>query len=192
KWNIERAVRANALGMRADVPGMHGPRACHVRQAADVFDLPRIWQGRQAIVDYLLGAKPDGGVFVVGHCEHPYQQRMLQYYKMGHGPFYLFYRPYHLCHVEAMQGIAEAVLDRQALLEPVRGLRTNVIAYAKRNLCQGETLDGIGGYTCYGLIENCAGPQAEAGLPICLAEAVPLRRDLRQGKRIRLADVAVD
>ncbi len=90
----------------------------------------------------------------MGASDDPYQRDMLEYYKMGNGPFYVFYRPYHLCHVEAMQSVAEAVLDETPLLQPTYGFRTNVIAYAKTDLHAGDSCDGIGGYTCYGMIEN--------------------------------------
>jgi len=105
---------------------------------------------------------------------------------MGPGPFYLFYRPYHLCHVEAMECIVDAV-DGFSLLEPTYGFRTNVFAYAKRDLKAGEKLDGIGGYACYGLIDNCQ--EGHRGLPICLAEDVVLRHHIARDSRILLSDV---
>jgi predicted homoserine dehydrogenase-like protein len=111
---------------------------------------------------------------------------------MGDGPFYLFYRPYHLCHVEAMACIAEAILHKRALLQPVHGFQTDVYAYAKRDLRKGEKLDGIGGYHCYGLIENCAENDDHAGLPVCLAEDVTLKREVRQDEKIFLDDVSFD
>jgi predicted homoserine dehydrogenase-like protein len=190
KLCIEMALVANALGLRTTVPGMHGPRAERVKDVFELFDLPSLWDDRQPCVDYLLGAEPGGGVYAVGYCDHPYQRDMLAYYKMGSGPFYLFYRPYHLCHIEALASVAEAVLDGRSLLEPTCGFRTNVYAYAKRDLRSGETLDGIGGYACYGLIDNC-GQDAHPGLPICLAEDLPLRRSVRKDEPILLADVEV-
>ena len=143
-------------------------------------------------MDYVLGAQPDGGVFAIGRCEHPYQRDMMAYYKMGKGPLYLFYRPYHLCHVEAMKCVAEAALDGRSLLEPRAGFRANVFAYAKRDLRSGETLDGIGGYACYGMIDNCGAGGLHPGLPICLAEDVRLTRDARKDDPIMLEDVAHD
>ncbi len=190
KLCIEMALVANALGLRTTVPGMHGPRAERVKDVFQLFDFPTLWDDRQPCVDYILGAEPGGGVYAVGYCDHPYQRDMLAYYKMGSGPFYLFYRPYHLCHIEALQCVAEAVLDGRSLLEPAHGFRTNVYAYAKRDLRSGEVLDGIGGYACYGLIDNC-GPDGHPGLPICLAEDLPLRRDIRKDQPILLADVEV-
>ncbi|GIV57715.1 MAG: NAD(P)-dependent oxidoreductase [Rhodothermaceae bacterium] len=192
KLCIEMALLANALGLKTAVPGMYGPRAAHVREVPDLFDLEALRNEHGAVVDYVLGAEPNGGVFAVGYCDHPYQRRMMAYYKMGPGPYYVFYRPYHLCHVEAMDAIAAAYLDGRCLLQPRAGFRTDVYAYAKRDLQAGEVLDGIGGYTCYGLIENVAEQAAAPGLPMCLAEDVTLKRPVRKDEKILLADVAYD
>ena len=188
KLGIEMALIANALGLRTDVPGMHGPKATHVREALDLFDLEAC-SDSGGMVDYLLGAEPGGGVFVVGRCEEAFQRRMLAYYKMGSGPFYVFHRPYHLCHIEAMRSLAEAYLDRVSLLKPDLGFRANVYAYAKRDLHEGEWLDGIGGYTCYGLIENVQDPAQNRGLPICLAGGALLQRRVPRDGKILLEDV---
>lgn len=189
KLNIEMALVANALGLSTPVPGMHGPTALHLRDVFDLFDFPALRQAGKPVVDYLLGADPSGGVFVVGYCDHVYQRRMLAYYKMGDGPYYLFYRPYHLCHIEAIRCVVEACLEQRSLLKPDFGFRTNVYAYAKRRLRTGEMLDGIGGYACYGLIENCPQPGVPAGLPICLSEHVILNRDVEQDEKIMMEDV---
>lgn len=192
KLCIEMALLANALGLHTDVPGMHGPRAEHVSDALTLFDFESMWDGSEGVVDYILGAKPDGGVFAIGYCDNPFQQQMLAYYKMGPGPFYVFYRPYHLCHVESMASIATAFLDGEMLLEPKCGFRTNVYAYAKRDLKKGEELDGIGGHACYGMIENCGASWQDEALPICLSEGVRLTRDLGKDEPVWLRDVAYD
>jgi predicted homoserine dehydrogenase-like protein len=192
KLCIEMALVANALGLSALKPGMYGPRATHVREALDLFPFPELWAAREPFVDYILGGEPGGGVFAVGYCDNGYQRSMLSYYKMGDGPFYLFYRPYHICHVEAMACIAGAFLDGGSVLRPDHGFRTNVFAYAKRDLRKGERLDGIGGYACYGLIENVLPGDERPGLPICLTENVPLLRDIPQDSKIFLSDVSVD
>jgi len=192
KVNIEMALIANALGLRADIPGMHGPRAAHVREALMRFDLPTLWKNKEPVVDYILGAEPKGGVFVVGYTENKIQREMLAWYpsQMGDGPFYVFYRPYHLGHIEAMSTVALAALDGQASLQPSFGFKTNVYAYAKRDLRAGEKLDGIGGYTCYGLIENCADNENAPGVPICLAEGLELIRAVAHDEKIFARDVA--
>ena len=188
KLNIEMALIANAIGLAVPRPGMHGPRAERVQEVFDCLDVGALWRRHGAFVDYVLGAEPGGGVFAVGHGDLPYQRRMMAYYKMGDGPFYLFYRPYHLCHVEAMQCVLDAARGR-SLLEPAHGLRTNVFAYAKRPLAAGERLDGLGGYACYGLIENCAPGGQHAGLPICLADGLTVTAAIGRDEPILMRDV---
>ncbi|MBK8984675.1 MAG: homoserine dehydrogenase [Chloroflexi bacterium] len=193
KLGVEMAVLANALGLRTAVPGMIGPRCAHIHDIFDQYDFADLWRDRQGVVDYVLGAEPTGGVFVVGYTASKFQQFTLDWFppKMGPGPFYLFYRPYHLGHIEALMGVAEAVLDGRSRLQPDYGLRTNVFSYAKKNLQAGETLDGMGGYACYGLIENYADGQS-AGLPILLADDAVLKRPIAKDQPITLDDVAYD
>jgi len=194
KLCIEMAVLANGLGLRTAVPGMYGPRANHVHDVFDLFDLDALWEGKRPFVDYILGAKPAGGVFAIGYTDNEYQQSTLAWFppQMGPGPFYLFYRPYHLGHFEAMACVAEAVLDGCSVLKPDFGFQTNVYAYAKRDLDKGERLDGIGGYTCYGLIENCSENDDHPGIPICLAQSVILKRNVAKDEKIFTEDVIYD
>jgi predicted homoserine dehydrogenase-like protein len=191
KLCIEMALVANALGLATTVPGMMGPKAHHVREVFQLFDFDALRRSGP-VVDYVLGAEPDGGVFAVGYCDNDYQRSMLSVFKMGDGPFYLYYRFNHLCHVEAMASVAEAYLNHRALLQPIYGFRTNVYTYAKRDLHRGENLDGFGGYTCYGLIENCDQNDAHPGFPICLAEGVTLKRNLRRDEKIFMDDIDYD
>lgn len=194
KLSIEMAVLANGLGLRVVTPGMLGPRVDEVSNIFEHFDFDKLWDGETGLVDYVLGAKPAGGVFAVGYTDDPYQQETLTWLppQMGPGPYYLFYRPYHLCHFESMATVAEAVLNNRPVLQPRYGFRTNVYAYAKRNLRNGEILDGIGGYTCYGKIENCGASYEHPGLPICLAEGLSLRHDIPKNRAILLRDVVYD
>jgi predicted homoserine dehydrogenase-like protein len=170
KLNIEMALVANGTGLLPDRPGMLGPRAAHVKEALKIFDLPKL-RGTGA-VDYLLGAEPGGGVFVVGYTEDALQRDLMQYYKMGDGPFYLFYRPCHLCSFETPLAIVEAVCNRRSILESRHGRLADVYAYAKRDLEAGEAIPvGIGGDHCYGLIERCAEADREGRVPIALLES---------------------
>lgn len=194
KLSVEMALVANAYDLVTMVPGMYGPRAGRLTEISDLFDLDAIRESGRGVVDYVLGARPYGGVFVVGYCDNKYQQSMLGWFpsEVGKGPFYVFDRPYHLVHIEAMKCVAEAFLDRDALLQPTYGLKTNVYAYAKRDLRRGEKLDGIGGYTCYGLIENCSQNREHAGVPICLADDVALKHDVAKDEKIFMDDITYD
>lgn len=190
KLNIEMAIIANAGGMRTQTPGMFGPAMGDVRDVFDHFDFDRLWYDRIPFVDYILGAEPGGGVFVIGYCNNSYQKSMLSYYKMGPGPYYLFYRPYHLCHIEAMSTVFRAV-SNDCFLHPCYGFLTNVFAYAKTDLEAGQLLDGIGGYSCYGKIENCGNGEA-SGLPICLSDGIVLKRPVAKDERLSMEDVEFD
>jgi predicted homoserine dehydrogenase-like protein len=192
KLNIEMAIIANACGLTTKITGMTGPQASNVHDVFRHFDFNKLWKDRRPFVDYLLGAEPGGGVFVVGYCNNDYQKDMLRYYKMGDGPYYLFYRPYHLCHIESMHTIIKAVRDNEWFLNPVYGMKTNVFAYAKKDMSPGYLLDGIGGYTCYGKIENLDDHTDRHGLPIALAEDTVLTRPILKDERIGMNDIAYD
>jgi len=189
KLNIEMAIVANAYGLSTLTPGMHGPEARHVKDVFTCFNFDDLWRTKKPFVDYILGAEPGGGVFVIGYCENAYQREMLAYYKMGPGPYYLFYRPYHLCHIEAMRTVVEAATAGQHLLIPDWGFETNVYAYAKTDLKAGTVLDGIGGYCCYGKIENLVDNQDKPGLPICLTDDVSVKRTVVKDEKIFIDDV---
>lgn len=191
KLCVEMAVLANGINGYVSRPGMIGPSIASIYDVFDVYEFQSIWDGRHPLVDYVLGARPSGGVFAIGYSDHPYQQSTLAWLppNMGPGPFYLFYRPYHLCHFESMATIAEAIVNRRPVLKPDYGFRTNVYAYAKKDLQKGDLLDGMGGYACYGLIENSSENKSRPGIPICLAEDVELKRDIPKDGKIYLDDV---
>ena len=193
KLGVEMAVLANGINGRTAVPGMFGPRIGDIHEVFDAYDFDSIWDGEHPLVDYVLGCRPGGGVFAIGYSDHPYQQSTLAWLppNMGPGPYYLFYRPYHLCHFESMATIAEAIINQRAVLKPDFHFKTNVYAYAKKDLSKGDTLDGMGGYTCYGLIENCSDNMAQPGIPICLAEEVFIKRDIAKDEKILLEDVDI-
>jgi predicted homoserine dehydrogenase-like protein len=194
KLCVEMSLVANAYDLVTMVPGMHGPRADRVIEVLDLFDFEAIRESGKPVVDYVLGARPYGGVFVVGYCDNKYQQSMLGWFpsELGQGPFYVFDRSFHIVHIEAMKCVAEAFLDRDSLLQPTHGFKTNVYTYAKRDLRKGDKLDGIGGYACYGLIENCSENQDHSGVPICLAEDVTLNRDVAKDEKIFMEDIVYD
>lgn len=192
KLNIEMAIVANAYDMVPVRTGMTGPRLNHVTEVFEAFDFRNLWCARKPLVDYALGAEPGGGVFAIGHCDHPYQRDMLKYYKMGDGPFYLFYRPYHLCHIEAMAAVKHAVRGGRAFMQPGKGLKTNVYAYAKKDLAPGDVLDGLGGYCVYGLIETVAADMLEPGVPVCLAHDILVRKPIRKDEKVLLSHLAHD
>lgn len=153
KLNIEMSVIANEYGLTPLVPGMQGPRSEKVEDVINLFDFDS-YQG-QGRVDYILGAKQHGGgVYVVGRCDNEFQQGYLNYYKVTNKhPYYLFLRPYHLCHLETPRAIALAALYGKAVCTMKQGRITDCFAYAKRDLKPGDRIEhAIGSDEVYGLI----------------------------------------
>ncbi|HEY9487744.1 MAG TPA: homoserine dehydrogenase [Chryseosolibacter sp.] len=194
KLCVEMAVLANAINGRAAVPGMYGHRMKQVNEIFNYINFDEVWDRKHPIVDYVLGGEPKGGVFVVAHTADKFQQYTFNWFPpdVGPGPYYIFSRPYHLGHIEAMQCVAEAYLDGTARLQPVYGMRTNVHTYAKRDLKAGQILDGMGGFNSYGLIENLDNNKNNPGLPILLNDGLKLKKDVIKDERIALADVEFD
>jgi len=189
KIAAEMAVVANASGFRVGKRGMYGPAAGHVDEAARLFDLDELLRG--GLVDYIIGAEPSFGVFVLGYNEKPLTQRYMSIYKMGPGPVYMFHRPYHLGPLEAPLSIARAVLFGDASVAPRGAPVCDVITLAKRDLRAGETLDGIGGFTVYGMLENSDVAVAEDLLPMGLSDGCVVVRDLTRDTPITYADIHV-
>lgn len=187
KISMEMALVANATGFRAGQRGMYGPRCDHVNDAVDLFPMEKMLD--TGLVDYVLGAEPAPGVFVLGYNENPIQQQYLHYYKMGKGPLYCFYTPYHLCHFEVPLTAARAVLLDDAAIAPAGPPVCEVITSAKQDLRKGEILDGIGGFCCYGMLENADVSQAEGLLPMGLSEGCRLVRSVNKDDPITYADV---
>lgn len=191
KISFENAIVANGTGMRVGRRGMFGPTVpanTPIQQVAELYPLDALLQG-PGIVDYVVGAMPGPGVYVLGTQDHPQQQHYLNLYKLGKGPLYCFYTPYHLCHFEVPNTVARAVLFQDAALSPLAGPLVEVVATAKKDLKAGETVDGLGGYMTYGLAENSDTARAEDLLPIGLAEGCTLRRDVAKDAVLTFADV---
>jgi predicted homoserine dehydrogenase-like protein len=189
KISMEMAVVANATGFRTGTRGMYGPRCSHVTEAANLFPLDQMLNG--GMVDYVLGAEPGPGVFVLGYNDDPRRRPYMNYFKMGDGPLYVFYTPYHLPHLEAPLTVARAVLFNDAAATPLAGPVCDVIAIAKKDLKVGERLDGIGGFTCYGVLENSDICQRDGLLPMGLSEGCLLKRDVSKDEAIVCDDVEV-
>lgn len=191
KLCVEMSIVANSLGCDVARPGMFGPAMAETTDLFQHYDLENLWSpGKPPLVDYVLGAKPRGGVFAVGYTNDAYQRRMLDWFPpdIGPGPFYVLTRPYHLIHLEALRTVLEVARSGQSLIAPRFAMRTEVICYAKKPLKAGEIIDGPGGFASYGLIENRADGSA-TGLPICLSQGARLRRSITLDERIGWADI---
>ncbi len=200
KMNIEQALIGNYCGLIPTQPGMEGPQVADIRDVLQAFDFDQY--GAQGRVDYTVGVPwPGGGVYVVGYCEDELQKFYLNYYKVSSkGNYHLFFRPYHLCHLETPRAVAQAYFDGRAVIEPARHWINDVFAYAKRDLAAGTRIEhGIGGDEFYGLVDSIAhaGPE---GVPVCALESeghgaeakvAILGRAYAKDEPIRLSDLTI-
>ncbi len=189
KVSFEQAVVANATGMRVPKRGMNGLRfEGHVDELTGVYDYEALKAGG-GIVDYVVGAKPAPGVFVLGAATNVEDRHFLELYKLGTGPLYSFYQPYHLCHLQTPASVARAVLFGDATATPRAGPVAGVVAAAKRDLRRGEIIDGLGEYMTYGLAEDHQVILRDDLLPLGLAEGCALKVAVRRDQVLTLRDV---
>lgn len=191
KISYEQAITANATGMRVAKRGMHGPiveTGTPVEESVHLYPLEDLLEG-PGIVDYVVGAVPSPGVFILGTVEDDLQKHYLNMYKMGEGPLYCFYRPFHLCHIEVPSTIARAVLMNDATIAPLGAPTVEVVATAKIPLEAGQTLDGLGGYMLNGQCENADTARAERLLPYGVAEGCRLKRSIARDEVLSYDDV---
>ena len=192
KISFEQAIVANGTGMKVAKRGMFGPTVASGTPLKDIFQnlypLEALLEG-EGIVDYVVAAEPGPGVFVLGTHDDPKQQHYLNLYKLGTGPLYLFYTPYHLCHFEVPLTVARAVIFNDAALAPLGKPMVDVVATAKIDLKAGEKIDDLGGYMTYGLCENYETSLEENLLPIGLAEGCILKHDVAKDTVLTYSDV---
>jgi predicted homoserine dehydrogenase-like protein len=186
KLSMELAVLANATGFRVAKRGMYGPSLKHVDESGGFFSDKLIEEG---MVDFLVGAKPANGVFVLGHSEDPVKMAYLKYLKMGNGPLYVFYRPFHLPQMEVPLTVSRAVLFQEATVAPIGKPVCDAVSMAKKDLKAGETLDGFGGYTCYALLDNYDVSRRVHALSMGLSEGCRMRKNIGKDQLITYDDV---
>ena len=131
----------------------------------------------------MVGCEPGPGVWALGTIENPRQRHYLNLYKLGEGPLYCFYTPYHLCHFEVPVTVARAALLHDAAITPMGAPQVEVLAIAKRDLKAGEEIDALGGYTVYGEAETAAITARDGLLPIGVAVGCSSKRDIPKDRR---------
>ncbi|MFT7474885.1 MAG: putative homoserine dehydrogenase-like protein [Verrucomicrobiales bacterium] len=187
KMQVEQAVVANATGLVPDVRGMHGI-VSNVATAA--VDIGSVLSG-PGRVDFTLGGDFGAGVGILGQHPNPdLHEKAMRFYKMGDGPNYFFFRPYHLVHLEVPLTIGELLLDNEPLVTVDGPHVAEVIAIAKKDLAANEDLDCIGGFSAYGHIDTAE--NAAGYLPIGLVEYASMTAPVVQDAPIPLDAVSLD
>jgi predicted homoserine dehydrogenase-like protein len=189
KISFEQAIVANATGFVVRSRGMsrgleYRDDVMKIGSLYDIEELRRLG----GIIDYVVGT-PLTKVYCLAEHPDPKQRHYLNLYKMGEGPLYSFFIPYHLVHFEVPNAIARVVLFRDNVAKPLGGPVVEICAVAKRDLRAGEELDDYGMYMTYGEAVNAAEMSAQRYLPEGLVQGCTLLRDVAKDEVIRYEDV---
>jgi predicted homoserine dehydrogenase-like protein len=189
KISFEQAIVANATGFVVRSRGMSRGAEYRgdVMNIGSIYDIDEV-RRLGGIVDYVVGT-PLTKVYILAEHPDPKQQHYLSLYKMGPGPLYSFFVPYHLPHFEVPNAIARAVIFRDSVAKPLAGPVVDVCAVAKRDLKSGETLDDCGNFMTYGEAVNSEEMRAGRYLPEGLVEGCRLTRDVAKDAVVTYDDV---
>src|SRR5262245_64002687 len=190
---VEMAAIANATGLVPDMPGMHGPKAD--RDELCKVLIPREDGGvlsRKGVVDYTIGKGVAPGVFVIVEATHPRIIERMDDLHIGRGPYYSFFRPYHLTSLEVPLTAARIALYGKPDMVPLPIPVAEVCGVAKRDLAVGERLDAIG-ETCYrSWTMTVDDARARHAIPVGLLEGGRVLRPVRKGELLTTTNAEPD
>jgi predicted homoserine dehydrogenase-like protein len=189
KCSFEQAIVANACDLKVKSRGMSRgyEHRGHVDELTKYYDVEEL-RALGGIVDYVVGAQPNPGIYCIAEHTDPKQRHYLNLYKLGEGPLYSLYTPWHLCHFEVPNTVGRVVLFGDADI-PLGGPKVEVCACAKKDLKAGEVLDEYGHYMTYGEAVNSDEMRRERYFPEGLVEGCKLKRDIAKDAVITYDDV---
>jgi len=189
KTMLEMAILSNATGMPIDKTGMHGPKA-NVVDLVKTFNLKKDGGILNSIpvVDYVVGDIAPG-VFVVFTSNQKSIINELEYLKMGSGPNFVLYKPYHLGNIEAPMSIYDVVLSKKSTLTVKKEMITSVVAKAKKDLKPEDIIGTVGGYDFSGLAIDYKEMLNKNYVPIGLVEKSKVKRSIEKDKIISFEDI---
>ena len=193
KTMVEMVAIANATGLTPDIPGMHGPAA--PRDKLQDFFCPTDEGGllsKKGVVDFSVAKGVAPGVFVVAEMRHPRVRERMSDLHLGPGPYYCFFRPYHLTSLEVPLSAAAAVIFGESHMQPLPIPSAEVGCVAKRDLKVGETLDAIGEYCYRGFSLSRADALEKGALPLGLAQGAKVTKPVAKGQLLTYAAVVPD
>ncbi len=193
KTMVEMACIANATGLVPDVPGMHGPKADR-NEMVKVL-IPKADGGilnKKGVVDFTIGKGVAPGVFVIVEAEHPRIIERMDDLHVGKGPYYAFFRPYHLTSLEVPLTAARIMLYGRPDMVPMPSPVAEVCAVAKRDLAVGESFDAIG-ETCYrSFILTVEDARRQHAVPVGLLEGGKVTAPVKKGQLLTTANALPD
>ncbi|HVY52011.1 MAG TPA: NAD(P)H-dependent oxidoreductase [Devosia sp.] len=193
KTMVEMCAIANATGLVPDIPGMHGPKAD--RDDMVKVLIPKEAGGilnRKGVVDFTIGRGVAPGVFCIVEAEHPRIIERMDDLHVGTGPYYAFFRPYHLTSLEVPLTAARIMLYGKPDMVPLPNPVAEVCAVAKRDLSVGEQFDAIG-ETCYrSYILTIEDARDKMAVPVGLLEGGRVIAPVRKGELLTRRNAAPD
>jgi len=191
KTMVEMAAVSNATGLVPDMPGMRGPKV-DLEELVNVF-IPEKDGGilsKRGCVDYSTG-KVAPGVFAVVCTDEPRVIFDMKFLSMGSGPYYMFYRPYHLCNIETPIAAAEAVIYKETTVI-AKTMVSEVVSMAKRALKVGETIQGIGSADIFHQVYTYEEARAKKSIPMGIAPGGKALTDISRGEMLTEDNFAPD
>ena len=203
KAQIEMCAVSNMTGLPPDRRGMHEPSA-GLNELPNLFTATGGLLANVGVVDLANAVRPDGasdvsehiadGVWAVATSANAHIREDLRIHGTrvsADGQRTVLFREYHLCGVETPLSIAQAALLGASSGMPNDTPTSEVLAFAKRNLQPGDTLDGSGGRLVYGLIDRAETLQAEGVLPLGLAYGATVREPVAADQPIPARSVEI-
>ncbi len=189
KTMLEMAILSNATGIPIDKTGMHGPKI-NVSDLVATFNLKEKGGilGSIPAIDYGIGNIAPG-VFVVFTSRQKSIINELNYLKMGDGPNFLLYKPYHLGNIEAPLSVYDVMLEKRPTLTVKDNFITLVAARTKKDLKAGNIIDATGGYNFSGFAIGYKEMTNKNYAPIGLVEKSKLKRNIEKDKIISFEDI---
>lgn len=193
KTMAEMTLLSNATGLKPDITGMHGIKG-DLDETVEKLDLKQDGGvlNKFGVVEYVDGIAP--GVFVIVEGQNDGVKSEMNYLlKKGDRKHHILYRPFHLASLETPLTIAKAVMNHDHAIVPLGAPVSETIAVAKRDIKAGETIDGIGGYSVRGVIEEHSQFVVNEHIPVgCITGKTIAKKDIKNGDPLTKDAVELD
>ncbi|WP_114749077.1 NAD(P)-dependent oxidoreductase [Pleomorphovibrio marinus] len=188
KLQIEQVLVANGLGVGIAQQGLIGYETHDFQEGAFAL-AERAEELGMVISDYIISRESPPGVFITATHQEDLAPE-LRTYKLGDGPYYLLYKPTHLCFFEIPATILNLLHRDEVLLDNGSVPHASVATIAKKKLEAGSMIDkGIGSMEVRGEAISIA--QEPNHVPIGLMSEVYIKRDIAPGQIITFDDVDI-
>ena len=134
------------------------------------------------------------GVYVVIKAQNNYVKNCFKEYGMvtdKSGDYSAIWRPYHYVGLELAQSIYSIALDKKPTGH-TKFFNADIVSVAKKNLSQGEILDGEGGFASRGKLITSKNSVENNFLPLGLSDGVKVKRSIKKDEFIKINDVEIN